>query len=96
MVSPPRLALAARAAGIVIAALAVARMAFVCQHADSYRGTSLLMLDLTDGGFSAMAGLFTAIVWLEERDRTADLQICRRRGRESNHSTRLCRPFWLS
>lgn len=49
-------------AGVIVAALAAARIAFVFQHADNYRDHPLLLLDVTDGGFSAMAGLFTAFV----------------------------------
>jgi len=49
-------------AGIIAAGLAAARLAFVFQHADSYRDNLLLVLDMTDGGFSAMAGLFAALV----------------------------------
>jgi thiol-disulfide isomerase/thioredoxin len=48
--------------GVIVAALAVARIAFVFQHADNYRDHPLFLLNLTDGGFSAMAGLFTAFV----------------------------------
>jgi thiol-disulfide isomerase/thioredoxin len=46
---------------LVLAALLVARLTFLFQHRDSYDAL-VRMLDLTDGGFSAMAGLFTAFV----------------------------------
>jgi thiol-disulfide isomerase/thioredoxin len=49
-------------AGLIVASLAVARLAFVFQHVDSYRADLLEVFDLTDGGFSAMAGLFVAFV----------------------------------
>jgi thiol-disulfide isomerase/thioredoxin len=58
-------------ASVIVAALAVARMVFVFQHADSYRDSPLLALDVTDGGFSAMAGLFTAFVAGAELTRKA-------------------------
>jgi thiol-disulfide isomerase/thioredoxin len=58
-------------AGVIVAALALARVVFVFQHADSYRDNPLLALDVTDGGFSAMAGMFTAFVAGAELTRKA-------------------------
>jgi thiol-disulfide isomerase/thioredoxin len=49
-------------AKIVASALLAARVAFVLQHYDSYRGAPWSLLDITDGGFTATAGLFAALV----------------------------------
>jgi thiol-disulfide isomerase/thioredoxin len=49
-------------AKIVVSALLAARFAFVLQHYDSYRGAPWSLLDITDGGFTATAGLFAALV----------------------------------
>lgn len=49
-------------AKILISALLVARIAFIFQHYDSYRGVPWSLLDITDGGFTATAGLFAALV----------------------------------
>jgi thiol-disulfide isomerase/thioredoxin len=54
---------------VIVASLAVARMAFVFQHVDSYRADLLEVFDLADGGFSAMAGLFAAFVMGAEMTR---------------------------
>jgi thiol-disulfide isomerase/thioredoxin len=56
---------------VIIAALALARMVFVFQHADSYRDNPLLAFDVSDGGFSAMAGMFAAFVAGAELTRKA-------------------------
>lgn len=49
-------------ATLTVAAFMAARIAFILQHRDSYGASPALMLDITDGGFSAMAGLFIAFV----------------------------------
>jgi thiol-disulfide isomerase/thioredoxin len=49
-------------AKIVLGALLVARLAFVLQNRDTYGTHPLAILDIADGGFSDMAGLFTAFV----------------------------------
>lgn len=49
-------------ATLTVAAFVAARIAFILQHRDSYGASPALMLDITDGGFSAMAGLFIAFV----------------------------------
>jgi len=56
-------------AGLIVASLAAARMAFVLQHVDSYRAGPLAVFDLADGGYSAVAGLFAAFVTSAEMTR---------------------------
>lgn len=56
---------------LIVAALLVARIAFLLQHHASYGGDLLAMLDITDGGFSPMAGLFTAFAAGAELTRKA-------------------------
>jgi thiol-disulfide isomerase/thioredoxin len=47
---------------LMIAAFVAARIAFLLQHRESYGASLGRMLDITDGGFSAMTGLFVAFV----------------------------------
>ena len=49
-------------AKILVGALLAARFAFLLQHYDSYRGVPWSLLDISDGGFTATAGLFAALV----------------------------------
>jgi thiol-disulfide isomerase/thioredoxin len=49
-------------AKVAIGALLTARVAFILQHRDTYSTDLLAMLDFTDRGFSAMPGLFAALV----------------------------------
>jgi thiol-disulfide isomerase/thioredoxin len=58
-------------AKLIVASLLVARIAFLLQHRANYGGSLLSMIDITDGGFSPMAGLFTAFVAGAELTRTA-------------------------
>lgn len=54
---------------VIAASLLAGRTAFVLQHLGSYRDRPLAMLDVGDGGFSATAGLFAALVFGAELTR---------------------------
>jgi thiol-disulfide isomerase/thioredoxin len=63
---------------LIIAAFVAARIAFLLQHRDSYGASLGRMLDITDGGFSAMAGLFVAFVAGSELTKRAAAESTRR------------------
>lgn len=58
---------------VIAAGLLAARAAFVAQHLDHYAGAPLAVLDLGDGGFAPMAGMFAAFVLGAELTRKAAL-----------------------
>jgi len=49
---------------MVIAALLVARIAFVAEWFDLYRAAPWSMLDIRDGGFNFWAGIAAALLWV--------------------------------